>query len=185
MRTFVAIELSDEVRDALALAQAHLRYAGADVKWVERQNMHLTLKFLGNVPEARIPELTAALDRTCGALPAFAISLDDIEAFPSVDFPKVVWAGIRQGRNETIDLAARIDDAVSAFGFAKESRPFAAHLTIGRVRSGVNKDALKEKMSTAQLKPVHQTVDTVTLFKSTLTPAGPVYAKLHEARLRT
>ncbi len=185
MRSFIAIELSEEIRGELAQAQAHLRYAGADVNWVKRQNMHLTLKFLGEVPEARTPDLVAALDRSCRAVKCFTIALDEIGVFPSADFPKVVWAGIRQGKDDAAALASHIESEFVDLGFARESRAFVAHLTIGRVRSGKNKAALREKLSTIEIDPIRQMVGAVSIYESTLTPSGPVYRAIHAAPLAT
>lgn len=188
MRTFIAIELSDDIRDALAQAQSHLRYAGADVKWVEKHNIHLTLKFLGEISEEKAAEVAAVLDRVGVVTPSFELTTDGVGVFPTMDYPKVIWVGADKGAREAAALALKIDEALEKIGFEKEKRPFAAHLTIGRVRSGKNKAALVEKIRSSQ-GPVAssrgpgQRISSVMLFKSTLTPQGSIYTKLHEAKL--
>ena len=184
MRTFIAIELSEPIRESLAQAQTHLKYAGADVKWVEKDNIHLTLKFLGEISEEKAKEVAAALDNIAKYTKSFEISLKDIGAFPTVDFPRVIWVGLDKGAKESTELAKKIDLALAKLGFQEESRPFAAHLTIGRVRSNLNRAALAEKMASYQLSAVSfQLIKSATLFKSTLTPQGAIYSILHEANL--
>ena len=188
MRTFIAIELSDEIKTALAQVQSHLKYSGADVKWVEPANIHLTLKFLGEIDDKTCETVKSILDEIAKDTQPFEISLKDAGAFPKIEFPRVIWVGLDKGAKESTDLANRIDVALSTeIEFDKESRDFVAHLTIGRVRSGKNKQGLKEKLlsletQVASSKAQGYVVKSVILFQSELTPAGPVYSKLHEAK---
>ena len=184
MRAFIAIELSEEIRNALFQIQSHLKYSGADVKWVEKDNIHLTLKFLGEISEAKVKEISDILDGIGKETGPFEITLKDIGAFPKIDYPRVIWVGLDKGVKESAELAVKVDEALSKIGFQKESRPFAAHLTIGRVRSPKNKEALKEKVESCQLPPAKpQLISSVILFQSKLTPKGPIYTKLHESQL--
>lgn len=184
MRVFIAIELSDNIRESLAQIQSHLKYSGADVKWVEKDNIHLTLKFLGEVAEEKCAKIKSVLDDIGKSIKQFEISIKDIGAFPKIDFPRVVWVGLDKGAGESKELAEKIDEALCKSGFERESRPFAAHLTIGRVRSPKNKEALKDKIIDLQLTAYSlQLIQSITIFQSTLTPRGSIYTKLHEARL--
>jgi RNA 2',3'-cyclic 3'-phosphodiesterase len=186
MRTFIAIDISAEIRKALAQIEAHLIYAGADVKWVRPENVHLTLKFLGEIDDKKEAEVNAALDSIAKSTKPFELSVKDLGAFPKIDHPRVIWVGLEKGAVETTALAAKVDEALASIGFAKETRPFSPHLTIGRVRSPINKDKLKEKMVSAIANidlptvPTHK-VSSVILFQSTLTPQGSIYTKLHES----
>jgi len=183
MRTFIAIELSKEIREALAQAQSHLKYSGADVKWVDKDNIHLTLKFLGEVTEGKLQQVISTLEIIGKENSVFEISIKDIGVFPNSDYPRVIWVGLDKGAVESKKLAKMIDDALSKIGFEKESRPFAPHLTIGRVRSAKNKEALKEKIGTCQLPIVKsQLISSVVLFQSKLSPKDPTYIKIHETR---
>ena len=184
MRTFIAIELSEEIRKVLAQVRSHLCYAGADVKWVKEENIHLTLKFLGEISEDRVSQISSILDDIGKWTKPFEITLKDIGVFPKTDHPRVIWAGLDKGIKESTELAVKIDKALSGIGFQEETRPFAAHLTIGRVRSQKNKEALQEKIVNYQFSAISlQSVNSVVLFKSTLTPKGPIYSKIHETRL--
>lgn len=185
MRTFIAIELSEEIKNTLAQIQSHLKYAGADVKWVTPGNIHLTLKFLGEVSEEKLQQVKSALEIIGKETVPFEISLKDIGAFPKIEYPRVIWVGLDKGAKESTELAGKIDEALSILGFDRDTRPFAAHLTIGRVRSAKNKLALKEKITNYHLLITdYQTIDSVILFQSTLTPTGSIYTKLHEAKLQ-
>jgi len=185
MRAFIAIELSEEIKEALARIQSRLKYAGADVKWVEKSNIHLTLKFLGEIDEKKRDAVKAALDEIAKDFTPFEIALKDIGAFPDIDFPRVIWTGLDKGAKESTELAARIDEKLSKIGLEKETRPFAAHLTLGRVRSGKNKAALREKVTSHKSQVTSsQLVSSLILFQSKLTPAGSIYTKLHEAEFR-
>lgn len=186
MRTFIAIDISEEIRDALGLIQSHLKYSGADVKWVEPHNIHLTLKFIGEIDEKKADAVKAVLDAVGKNFSAFDITIKDIGVFPKMEFPRVVWVGLDKGAEESKRLAQAIDEGLSKIGFQKEERPFAAHLTVGRVKSPMNKDKLKAKIKDCQppASSPHK-ISSVILFRSTLTPSGPIYTKLHEAKLLT
>ena len=184
MRTFIAIELSDDIRDALAQVQSHLSYASADVKWVAPQNVHLTLKFLGEITEEKAAEVAAALDAVSAETKPFELTFQDIGAFPKIELPKVIWVGLDKGAQESIALAGKIEAALTKIGFQQEARPFAPHLTVGRVRSGKNRATFREKLLNCKLTTGNcQLIRSFILFKSTLTPTGPIYSKLHEAKL--
>lgn len=188
MREFVAIEISEEIRRSLGRLESHLKYSGADVKWVAPESIHLTLKFLGEVSESRTEEVRSRLDSIASSRAAFDISAGAIGAFPKVESPRVIWVGLDKGAAETISIAGAVDEALSSAGFAKEARPFSPHLTIGRVRSPLNKVKLAEKISSAAEGfrpsdiPPHR-VSSLVLFQSTLTPKGPLHTRLHESPL--
>lgn len=186
MRAFIAIELSEDIKDALSQAESRLKYSGADVKWAEKENTHLTIKFLGETSEENCAKVKAALDITAGSFKPFKLKLNDIGVFPKTGLPRVIWAGFDKGDSESSEIARLMDEELSKIGFKPEARPFAAHATIGRVRSPKNIEALKEKLATLEglgSGVKEQTVDSVSLFQSKLTPTGPIYTKLHEAKL--
>lgn len=185
MRTFIAIELSEDIRSSLTQIQSHLKYSGADVKWAEKNNIHLTLKFLGEISEEKLQQVIAALEIIAKESHAFEISIKDIGAFPNIDHPRVIWVGLDKGAEESKVLAEKIDEELFKIGFEKETRPFAAHLTIGRVRSPKNKRALKDKITQYAVRnTLYEYVSSVILFQSKLTPKGSIYTKLHEAKFQ-
>jgi len=186
MRTFISIELSDEIKDILDRIQSHLKYAGADVKWIEKDNIHLTLKFLGEIDDNKCEKVKSALDEIAKSTKPFEISLKNIGAFPKIEFPRVIWVGLDKGAKESTELASKVDEVLSKLGFDKEVRAFAAHLTIGRVRSPKNKEELQERVNSFSKQFTAdslQYINSIYLLQSTLTPKGSIYTKLHEAKL--
>lgn len=189
MRAFIALEISEDIRNALEQIESHLKYAGADVKWVRPGLIHLTLKFLGEIADKKIEDVESALDGAARSAKPFEMTLKDIGAFPGIERPRVIWVGLDKGAAEAAELARRIENSLSDIGFPKAEKPFSPHLTIGRVRSPLNADKLIEKIlsasSVADLRSTDSSrkVTSVILFQSTLTPQGPVYTKLHESGL--
>ncbi len=189
MRTFIAIELSPQIKDFLAQLQGRLKTSGSDVKWVGPQNIHLTLKFLGETDEAGLEKITALLEEIAQNTKPFPIRLASAGAFPKLKFPRVIWAGIDKGDSEVKKIAQGLEEKIAKakIGIPNESKPFSSHITLGRVRSGLNRERLVENLETLISQPGEYfsgqefTVTKITLFKSTLTPKGPIYEILKEA----
>jgi len=189
MRTFIAIELPETIRSSLSKLQESLKETGSDVKWVEPHNIHLTLKFLGEINEAKLEQVNAILDTIAETNSSFCLRISELGAFPNIDCPKIIWVGIDKGGAETKKIAAFLEEKLSLIGFPKESREFSTHITIGRIRSGKNRlklvndlDVKKEDFTGRNLET---TVTKITLFKSSLSPKGPTYTTLKEASLKT
>ena len=194
IRTFIAIELNESMRAELASVQSKLKGSGADIKWVEPENIHLTLKFLGATEKNRIDAIKNILDSTTGQIKPFNISLSSLGAFPDLNSPRVIWVGIEDenvGARHAVPLLIHtIENELSNLGFPKDNRPFLAHVTLGRARSPKNKQELKKIIDDINKRrggqcPPPTTVNHVTLFQSALTPTGPMYHILHEAKLKT
>lgn len=182
MRAFIAIPLTEQVHQELAHLQDKLRKSNADVKWVEPFNIHLTLKFLGEIDEEQVEKIKVSLDEIAKNRHCFDIHLAKVGAFPKISYPRIVWVGIDEGYEECKALAEATEDAMERLGFKKEDRPFSPHLTLGRVRSAKNKTQLmacleKEKDFPSQSKV---SVSKIILFQSILTPKGPAYTPLKE-----
>jgi len=189
MRTFIAIELPQEVKDKLAELQALLKKAGADVKWIEPENIHLTLKFLGEIDENKSVKVTEAIEDIAKKSKQLRMSLASLGAFPRIEFPRIIWVGIDKGDKEITELAKVLEERIEKLGIPREERRFSSHITIGRVRNPLNKDklakVLKELDNYFSGKNIEFDVTKITLFKSTLGPGGPVYAALKEVTLTT
>ena len=135
LRTFIAVELSPRVITRAGDLIDHLRVAAAEVNWVRPQQMHLTLKFLGDVPDTETPDVCRVVSDVAASFEPFEITCRCAGAFPNLKSPKTLWIGIEDGANELKKLQAALDDALKAeLGFAKEPRGFHPHLTIGRVK---------------------------------------------------
>ena len=186
MRTFIAIELPQKIIGTLSALQNQLKNTQADVKWVAPENIHLTLKFLGEVDEKKIEKIIQALEETAKDNQPFSIRLCALGAFPKINFPRVIWVGIDAGDEETKNIAFVLEEKLQKLGIPKEKRPFSSHITIGRVRSGINREKLVKELDILQRKGLLQEnleflATKITLFKSTLTPKGPIYEILKEA----
>jgi len=184
MRTFIALELSSEATKELARLQQEIKEIDIDVKWSEPRNIHLTLKFLGNTEEEKIEEIKNILNEISSDEKPFEITLFKLGAFPNLDYPKVLWVGIDKNCSEVERIAKTLEDNLEKIGFQKEERSFSAHLTLGRVKSGKNKIKLKEKLISSPVEPKLSVIKSITLFKSELTPKGPIYNSLHEANFK-
>ena len=185
LRTFIAIELSTNVQNAISTIEDGLKKTGADVKWVKPANIHLTLKFLGDTPVDKIEPISKALE-ICGlSIAPFALELTCLGAFPKIDSAKVVWLGVTNGKEEAKQLALTIQEKLGEIGLPKEEREFEPHLTLGRVRSPLNRFALIEAVKACQItEPITLAVDHITLIKSVLTPQGPIYEVLKRFELK-
>jgi 2'-5' RNA ligase len=187
MRSFIAIELPNEIRDALGNIQEKLKACAADVKWVKPQNIHLTLKFLGEIDEDQLFKINLILDAFGSDKKIFVIRLASLGAFPKINYPRVIWVGVDRGDRETKELVGALEEKIEKIGLPKEDRAFSSHITIGRVRSNSGRDKLVSIL--AQLQdyfketPQEFTVEKITLFKSTLTPQGPIYEIVKEVNL--
>jgi 2'-5' RNA ligase len=188
IRCFVAIELPSEVKQSLAETGALLRTRlHAPVKWVEPDAIHLTLKFLGGVPASKLDQLNSAIERACSRAPALTLRAVSVGAFPSVRSPRVIWVGMAGDTGALALLAGRIDEEMAGLGFARESRPFAAHLTLGRVREEANAAERSSICAALQAVPEPEcpvfTVRDVSLMQSHLAPQGARYTCLGRTAL--
>lgn len=185
MRTFIAIELDKEIKKALSKIQDELKTTQADVKWVAPENIHLTLKFLGEIEENKIPKISQILKDISNQTKPFTIALSELGAFPGLKYPRVVWIGIAEGKAELLKLAELIEARLVQLKFPKEKRGFSAHFTLGRFRTGKNKDVLSQKLNTIKVPGLRQEIKSIALFKSTLSPKGPLYDKINEEKLKS
>jgi 2'-5' RNA ligase len=182
LRTFIAIELTNELHEELRILQQELKKSEIDAKWVSPENIHLTLKFLGNIDLNQAEQIKNILNEISKQSKPFYLNLSGIGVFPKLDHPRVLWVGVNEGKNESIEIAKKLEDDLEKIGFQKENRPFSPHLTLARIRSSKNKDKLKELAEQTSFTSNNKVyVNKLTLFKSTLTPKGSVYSILHQA----
>jgi 2'-5' RNA ligase len=180
----VAIRLDEGVRAALGGAVEGLRRVARDVAWVVPENVHVTLKFLGQVREARAAELVAALAQATSGFASFEASVEGLGAFPTPLRPRVIWAGVGRGADALVELAGRVDGALVALGFERESRPFSPHVTLGRVRAPRRDPPLADALlAGAGYQFGRLSVERVALMRSDLSPRGARYTELGAAWL--
>jgi 2'-5' RNA ligase len=189
MRAFIAIELPEEIKDALGNIQEQLKKSGADVKWVSPGNIHLTLKFLGEITDEQLNKINKIIEDVAANKNSFQLGISSLGAFPKINSPRVIWIGVDKGDKETKEIAKDLEEKIARLGIPKEERPFSSHITIGRTRSTLNRDKLVQDLEAMAGKfggkNLEFSVKNITLFKSTLTPRGPIYEALKEASLKT
>jgi len=185
MRTFIAVAISSEVREKIAKIQAEFRRGDPDVKWVEPVNVHITLKFLGEVSKDKVLEIVERTRPAVSGISSFRVHLSGLGSFPNLKSPRVVWVGVSEGKQELKNLSERIEENLSYLGFAKEKREFSAHLTIGRVRSPRGKEGLVKKIEQLEKSDMGEfSVDKVLVMESQLSSKGPTYTIIEEVDLR-
>ena len=179
LRTFVAVELTAEVRARLAELLTALRPSGQRVRWVAPENLHVTMKFLGSTDERLVPDVCEALRRATRGLRPFVCPVVGVGSFPPKGAPRVIWAGLGDPENLLVPFAGRVDAELADTGFAPEKRRFAAHVTLGRLRDRKAPESLVSEIAARAEEDFGELeVDTVTLFMSELSPAGARYTKL-------
>lgn len=182
-RAFIAIDIDEAVRQKLVNVQQQLTATGAQLKLVEPANIHVTMKFLGDVPDDKISAVTDALRVATGGAQPFDINVRGIGVFPNPRYIRVVWAGVVDGRNTTIALRQNIDRELQKLGFSPE-RDFVPHLTLARVKTAKRKEQLAASIKEMGNMEFGITrAQAVELKQSTLTPKGPIYSTLARIEL--
>ncbi len=182
MRTFIAIEIPEEIKTVLAALQNKLRRAAATVSWTKPENIHLTLKFLGEIEEQKLGQIESACLAAAAETASFTLNISDAGAFPDHKQPRVIWVGLGGETASLTDLQSRLDQRLSELGFEKETRPFQAHLTLGRVKAPKNTRELMAELINYRPPALSFVVDEIVLMRSQLHPAGSIYTPLTRVR---
>ncbi len=188
IRSFIAIELPEEVKAGLAELQARLKSGmQPPVKWVDPHVIHLTLKFLGNIAVDKIAAITRAMEEAAQETPPFQLKVKDTGVFPNLRRVQVVWVGINGEMDKLSQLQHRIELNLVPLGFAPESRPFAPHLTLARLRDRASPDERQkfgQLIADTEFDAVYTVkVDSINLIKSQLTREGAIYHKICSVKL--
>lgn len=174
VRAFAAADIGPDARDALARAMDGLLRAGMSAAWTSPQNLHVTLRFFGQVTATQIGGIDAALKDSATAHAPFEAGLGALGCFPESGSPKIIWAGIDEGNGAFCALAAEMARRCQGFGQEQKRDSFVPHVTLARLKHQL-RDA-PEIMRAAGIRPKARfTVSSVVLYKSTLTQTGPVY----------
>jgi RNA 2',3'-cyclic 3'-phosphodiesterase len=186
IRTFIALELSKPIRDKVLTLQESLARSGVDVKWVEAENLHLTLLFLGEVDDRDLPKVCKVVAEGCQKHAPFTMAIENVGGFPNARRPRILWVGVSEGTREVVALHDTLEEKLLDLGcYRREERQYTPHLTLGRVK--------KEESSTDELAALlakkaewhggEVAVREVLVMSSELTSQGPVYAVLSRAKL--
>lgn len=189
IRSFIAIELPGELKQALTRLQEKLKTAGgAPVKWVEPGNIHLTLKFLGDVDAGTTGRITLALEEAARDTHPFYIEAGGLGVFPNMNRVQVIWTGLAGELEKLALLQKRIEESLESLGFPVEKRPFTPHLTIARVRDYARPDdrlKLGQLIADTNFETKYRiNVNAFHLMRSQLTREGPIYSKISTVTLK-
>jgi 2'-5' RNA ligase len=179
LRTFIALDMPAEIKTALGSYTQPLKSMRGRVTWVKPENMHLTLKFLGDTPAGRIDEIAAALQEVALTSAPFSATLAGSGVFPNLNYPRVLWVGLEEKTGVLSGLVKAIDERMQTLGFQREKRPFTAHLTIGRAKDTKIQEivqALRDKPFPAMAAQFHEII----FMKSALLPGGSVYTPIRK-----
>ena len=183
MRTFIAVEVPVAIRDRIAELENRLKGTETDIKWVEPGNIHITLKFLGNIETDQSAVIRNGLCTALDAIDSFDLKLGRVGAFPDLNRPRVFWVSVNEGREKLTAMQQCIESELHTCGFVREERPFSPHLTIGRVRSPKGLAKLTERVQATAFETEPFPVTRVAVVKSDLKPEGPVYTVIDHVEL--
>jgi len=184
IRSFLAIELPKPILRKIEEVQGDLRSTRADVRWVNPEKIHLTLKFFGNIEESRIEPIFKSIEEPIRNTLPFSLEVRGVGAFPHLRNPRVIWMGLVDGREVLVSFQKQIETQLEKIGFQPEDRPFHPHLTLGRMKSSRGKEELVGRMERHKEEEFGDfQVERVILFKSDLKPSGPIYTLLKEIKL--
>lgn len=182
IRAFISIDIDDPsvLRNILSFRDA-LIATGADIKPVEEENLHITIRFLGNIPLSMVDDIHSIMSSV--RFKPFKIHVKGVGCFPSITRPRVIWVGVSEGYDELKRIHDEIEKGLRALGFRPERDEFVAHITVARVRSGRKREALIKVIEEYRdLDAGEMIVKSIRLKQSILTPRGPIYKTLREVR---
>jgi len=184
MRTFIAIELPRHITAAMGDVQETLKSSKLNIRWVRPENIHLTLKFLGDTPPEAVDTISRTLSESVLNFSPISLSAKGSGAFPGIKNPRVIWVGLSGQVPRLKTLQQALEENLTAIGFEKEKRTFKGHLTLGRTKGAVDPVKLNAALNEIldfETEPF--LADRIFLFQSDLKPTGPVYTKITSAAL--
>jgi 2'-5' RNA ligase len=185
IRTFIAIDPGKAIHDRIIALQETLARTGAEVKWVEPDNLHLTLLFLGEVDERDVPPVCQLVAETAAKQPAFAMTVESAGCFPNPRRPRVLWVGVTTGSQEVCTLHDALEQPLLDLGcYRREDRKYTPHITLGRIKTDPATDQLAAALAKqSSWKGGDTMVREVHVMSSKLSSEGPVYTVLSRAKL--
>lgn len=181
MRLFVAIELSEELRRALRRTQDALRPKGPDVRWIPAEQLHLTVKFLGEVADRDVAGVSEAMVQAAAVSAPFDLELVKCGCFPERGAVRIVWAGAREAQGVLAGCVEQVEARLEPLGFPREQRAFAPHITMGRVKDDRSAGLLRRSVEACRIATMTQGVSSLTLMASKLSPKGSIYTPVIRA----
>ncbi len=184
LRVFIAVDINPEIRQELIRIHSELKSRiKGDLSWIEPENIHLTLRFLGQVTDEQLEEIKKIVEAISKKVKKFYMDLGAIGAFPDILNPRIIWVGIKFGFDQLNELNAELEDRLETINFAVGEKYFHPHLTIARVKSLEGKNTIAEIAKEIIPKQLPTIVDKLVIIQSELTPKGAKYTHLFEAKL--
>lgn len=185
MRLFIAIEIPGSIKQQIAQIQDQLKKAGADASWTRTEGIHLTLKFLGEVPDMRVPEILSSLQAAATGTASFQLSVAGAGAFPNLKAPRVLWVGFGGDLEKLTLLQVSVEKEMETIGFAPEARKFSPHLTLARIKFPKPRFSWQNAVVPIGSSSLGEfTVNAVSLMKSELDRTGAVYTEMGRVELK-
>ncbi len=183
IRTFIAVELPQDTKMAVDKLTTELRDYGSGINWVKAANLHITLRFLGDIDEQLIPNLTEHIKTNIYSFGKFDLSFLGLGGFPNMKTPRVIWAGTETGNDKLRDLATSVELSCIESKLGRGDKRFLPHLTIGRVKNPYGIDKLLRKIESKSFCTEPFEINEIIIFKSDLSPSGPKYTPLETIKL--
>ena len=189
IRAFIAVELPAELKKELAALETQFKKNSPPViKWIEPGSIHNTLKFLGDTSDTIIGELMLAMEESVRGVSPFKLDVSQLGAFPDVDRPQVIWAGVTGEMDILVQLRNNLENNTEKLGFKREFRAFSPHLTLGRVRDSARPNDIQkigELINKTKFTALHNiSVNQINLMKSVLTPTGAIHTCIGSTKLK-
>ncbi len=185
MRLFIALPLPSNIESKLSEIIDDLKSHEGKVKWVKPNNIHITVRFLGETDQGQVPVIKNIMDNVSSKYNSYNLTIDRLGGFPNLNKPRVIWAGLTD--DDQISIMARmvkeVEYDIRKLGFDPEEKRFKPHLTLGRIKALKDLDELLDYLRSYKLEPTQFILNRLCLFKSTLTPQGPIYECMHEVEL--
>jgi 2'-5' RNA ligase len=184
VRAFIAFALPPEIEQHARVLQERFRAAGLKLRWVATSNIHLTIRFLGEIDPSMIDPIGAAIQASARSAAPIDLVVQGLGVFPNIRRPNVLWAGLGGQLDNLQQLHARLEDELAFWGFAREKRPFRAHLTLARIKDRIDSRNLSEALKeSGNFEPLMFTATELILFRSDLRPQGAQYTQLVKKKL--
>ncbi|HDZ77182.1 MAG TPA: RNA 2',3'-cyclic phosphodiesterase [Candidatus Omnitrophica bacterium] len=184
MRTFIAIKVPENIQKNFRLIQKKLKRPGQNIKWVNPENIHLTLKFLGETKETQLPQIKKVLVDAASEFKISNIKIGTLGVFPGIKNPRIIWIGAEEKDTTIAEIAEILNNRLKNLGFIKEKRKFTPHITIARIRSLNNiTDLLNNITANIDFEAGEFKVNKICLIQSRITSSGSIYNMMAEARL--
>ena len=183
IRLFIALKIEDDIKQKFNAIINDFKTKGGNIKWVDTRNMHITLKFLGNTDSNLVENISHLMEKSVSGFNLIQSDFTMLGGFPNLRKPKVIWVDLEKNRNQIIELANKIHDALEDLQINHSEKEFKPHLTLGRVKSYEELQNLTDYLATYKFETIASSFNKVQLIQSTLTQRGPLYKTIKEVTL--